>query len=46
MLDIVIDFINQKSGGGTKYINQRNSRFLGAFLQEENTNSPIHTHSG
>lgn len=36
MLDIVIDFINQKAGGGTKYINQRDSQFLGAFLQEEN----------
>ena len=28
MLDIVIDFINQKAGGGTKYINQRDSEFL------------------
>lgn len=36
VLDIVIDFINQKSGGSTKYINQRDSDFLGAFLQEEN----------
>jgi len=36
ILDIVIDFINQKAGGGTKYINQRDSEFLGAFLQEEN----------
>ena len=36
MLDIVIDFINQKAGGGTKYINQRDSEFFGAFLQEEN----------
>ncbi len=36
MLDIVIDFINQKAGGRTKYINQRDSQFLGAFLQEEN----------
>lgn len=36
MLDIVIDFINQKSGGATKYINQRDSEFLGAFIQEEN----------
>ncbi len=36
MLDIVIDFINQKAGGGTKYINQRDSEFLGAFIQEEN----------
>ena len=36
MLDIVIDYINQKSGGRTKYINQRDSEFIGAFLQEEN----------
>lgn len=36
MLDIVIDTINQKSGGGTKYINQRDQDFIGAFLQEEN----------
>lgn len=36
LLDIVIDFINQKSGGRTKYINQRDSEFIGAFLQEEN----------
>ena len=36
MLDIVIDFINQKAGGATKYINQRDSDFIDAFLQEEN----------
>ena len=36
MLDIVIDTINQKAGGGTKYINQREQDFIGAFLQEEN----------
>lgn len=36
MLDIVIDTINQKAGGGTKYINQRDQDFIGAFLQEEN----------
>ena len=36
MLDIVIDTINQKVGGGTKYINQRDQDFIGAFLQEEN----------
>ncbi len=36
MLDIVIDTINQKCGGGTKYINQRDRDFIGAFLQEEN----------
>lgn len=36
MLDIVIDTINQKAGGSTKYINQRDQDFIGAFLQEEN----------
>ena len=28
MLDIVIDTINAKSGGGTKYVNQRDEEFL------------------
>lgn len=36
MLDIVIDLINQKTGDGTKYINQRDKDFIGAYLQEEN----------
>lgn len=36
MLDIVIDFVNQRTGGSTKYINQRDQDFIGAFLQEEN----------
>lgn len=36
MLDIVIDLINKKTGGGTKYINQRDQNFLGSSLQEEN----------
>jgi hypothetical protein len=36
MLDIVIDLINQKTGGATKYINQRDKDFIGAYLQEEN----------
>ena len=36
MLDVVIDTINQKAGGSTKYINQRDKDFIGAFLQEEN----------
>lgn len=36
ILDIVIDTINQKTGGGTKYINQRDEDFIGAWLQEEN----------
>ncbi len=35
MLNIVIDFINKKTGGSTKYINQRDKDFLGAYLQEE-----------
>lgn len=36
MLDIVIDIINQKTGGGTKYINQRDKDFISASLQEDN----------
>lgn len=36
ILDIVIDFVNQRTGGSTKYINQRDQDFLSAFLQEEN----------
>lgn len=36
ILDIVIDFVNQRTGGSTKYINQRDRDFLSAFLQEEN----------
>ena len=36
ILDIVIDTINQKAGGSTKYINQRDAAFIGVFLQEEN----------
>lgn len=36
MLDIVIDLINRKTGGGTKYINQRDKDFVFSSLQEEN----------
>ena len=36
ILDIVIDTINQRSGGGTKYINQRDEGFLVAWFQGEN----------
>lgn len=36
MLDIVIDLINRKTGGGTKYINQRDKDFTFASLQEDN----------
>lgn len=36
ILDIVIDLINQKTGGGTKYINQRDKDFVSTYLQEEN----------
>ena len=35
ILDVVIDVINQKTGGSTKYINQRDRDFLNAFLQED-----------
>jgi len=34
MLDIVIDSLNQKTGGSTKYINQRDEDFLNAILKE------------
>jgi len=36
ILDIVIDTINQKTGGGTKYINQRDEDFVISFFEEEN----------
>ena len=36
MLDIVIDIINRKTGGGTKYINQRDKYFVFSSLQEDN----------
>lgn len=36
ILDIVIDTINQRTGGGTKYINQRDEDFLhSAFVEED-----------
>jgi len=36
VLDIVIDTINLRSGGGTKYINQRDEDFLhSAFIEED-----------
>lgn len=36
ILDIVIDSINQKLGGSTKYINQREEEFLSSALKEQN----------
>jgi len=36
ILDIVIDTINQRTGGGTKYINQRDEDFIISYFQEEN----------
>ena len=36
MLDVVIDLINRKTGGGTKYINQRDKDFVYSSLQEDN----------
>ena len=35
MLDIVIDVINKKTGGNTKYINQRDNEFLNSWFNEE-----------
>jgi hypothetical protein len=36
MLDVVIDTINQRTGGGTKYINRRDEDFILSYFQEEN----------
>ncbi|MBX7123125.1 MAG: hypothetical protein K1X42_13430 [Opitutaceae bacterium] len=36
ILDIVIDTINARTGGGTKYINQRDEEFLQSAFVEEN----------
>ena len=36
ILDIVIDTINERTGGGTKYINQRDESFLQSWFEEEN----------
>jgi len=36
ILDIVIDTINRRTGGGTKYINQRDEDFILSYFQEEN----------
>lgn len=36
MLDIVIDTINQRTGGGTKFINRRDANYLPAAIQESN----------
>lgn len=36
ILDIVLDTINRRTGGGTKYINQRDEDFLHAWFAEEN----------
>jgi hypothetical protein len=36
ILEIIIDTINQRTGGGTKYINQRDEDFLhSAFIEED-----------
>ena len=36
MLDIVITVINEKTGGGTKYINRRDRNYVTSAIQEEN----------
>lgn len=35
ILDIVIDFVNKRTYGGTKYINQRDQDFIASFLNGE-----------
>ena len=36
MLDLVISIINEKTGGGTKYINRRDVNYIPAAITEEN----------
>lgn len=36
VLDIVIDTINRRTGGSTKYVNQRDEDFILSYFQEEN----------
>lgn len=36
ILDIVIDTINERTGGGTKYINRRDANYVPSALQESN----------
>ena len=36
ILDVVIDVINKRTGGATKYINQRDEDFIQAWFHEEN----------
>ena len=36
ILDIIIDLINKKTGGRTKYINQRDEDYLESWYSEEN----------
>lgn len=36
ILDIVIDTINKRAGGGTKYINKRDIDYLPAVIEEDN----------
>ena len=36
ILDIVIDTINSRTGGGTKYVNQRDEDFVVSYFREEN----------
>lgn len=36
ILDVVIECINEKAGGGTKYINRRDVNYIGAAISEQN----------
>ena len=37
ILDIVLDTINKRTGGGTKYINQRDEDFVVNYLRGEDS---------
>lgn len=43
MLDIVINSINEKAGGGTKYINRRDANYIPAAITEENYRKTLTT---
>ena len=46
ILDIVISTINQRAGGGTKFINRRDANYLPAAIAEENYRKTLTTAIG
>ena len=44
ILDIAIDAINQRTGGGTKYINRRDEDFIVSYFKEEEYRRVLRLH--